>query len=161
MNCERIEKYLIAYLEGKASPTGRRRVQSHLSECAACRERAEQFHLLSSVLDELPDLTPSLAFDATLEKRIAGEPRRAGFQVWLVPSARMAIAVAALVVLSVWLTSQSPAPWRTESPLAQNSEEEFKMIKNLPVLEDYDVLANFDALSELPVQPSAQAQPEM
>jgi hypothetical protein len=30
------------------------------------------------------------------------------------------------------------------------------MIKDLPVLEDYDVLTSFDALSELPVQETAQ-----
>jgi len=29
------------------------------------------------------------------------------------------------------------------------------MIADLPVLEDYDVLANFEVLSELPAQPAA------
>jgi hypothetical protein len=33
------------------------------------------------------------------------------------------------------------------------------MIKDLPVLEDYDVLTSFDALSELPVQQTTQSQP--
>lgn len=161
MKCERLEKNLIAYVDGKASPAGRRQVQAHLSECGACRERAEQFRLLSSVLDELPDVPPSPAFDAALRERIAREPRRGGFWVRLVPSPRMTIAVVALVVLSVWLTSRPPTARQTEALLPQNSEAEFKMIKNLPVLEDYDVLANFDALTELPVQQSAQAQPEM
>jgi len=32
------------------------------------------------------------------------------------------------------------------------------MIKDLPVLEDYDVLANFEALSELPAQPSVESK---
>jgi hypothetical protein len=38
----------------------------------------------------------------------------------------------------------------------QNTEAEFGMIKDLPVLEDYDVLTSFDALSELPAQQTAQ-----
>ena len=33
----------------------------------------------------------------------------------------------------------------------QSSETDFGAIKNLSVLEDYDVLTSFDALSELPV----------
>ena len=32
------------------------------------------------------------------------------------------------------------------------------MIKDLPVLENYDVLANFEALSELPTQPAESNQ---
>lgn len=32
----------------------------------------------------------------------------------------------------------------------QSEEEEMSLYKNLPVLEDYDLLANFDVLSELP-----------
>jgi hypothetical protein len=34
------------------------------------------------------------------------------------------------------------------------AENQFQMINNLPVLEDYDVVSNFDALSELPIQPN-------
>ena len=40
MNCQRIEKNLIAYLDGKASASERRKVEAHLAECGECRERA-------------------------------------------------------------------------------------------------------------------------
>lgn len=161
MNCKKIEKNLVPYLDGKASRASRRRVQAHLEVCAGCRERIEGFHQVHNVLEELPQLAPSAAFDAAVRQRISEEPRRAGFWAWLVPSPRMAIAVAALVVLSVWLNSRPTSSQRAEPVLPQNSEAEFKMIKNLPVLEDYDVLANFDALTELPVETPAQPQPEM
>jgi anti-sigma factor RsiW len=153
MNCQRIEKSLMAYLDGKASPSERRKVQAHLAECGECRERAEQFRRLWDVLDEWPAPAPSAAFDAAVRARLAQEPQRAGFWTWLLPSPRVAIALTALVVFSILLSTLPPAP--RETPVAQNSEAEFKMIEDLPVLENYDVLSNFDALSDLPVQPAA------
>jgi anti-sigma factor RsiW len=159
MNCEEIEKNLVAYLDIKAQPSERRQVETHLSECAACRERAEGFRLVWGLLDELPMVSPSPAFDAGVRARVAQEPR-AGLWTWAVPSPRLALAGFALVMLSLWLSSFPPArqPVVAVTAQAQGSEAEFRMIKDLPVLEDFDVLANFDALSDLPVAP--QAMPE-
>ena len=64
MNCQHMEKNLIAYLDGKASPSERRKVEAHLAECGECRERAEQFRLLWGVLDEWQAPPPSAGFDA-------------------------------------------------------------------------------------------------
>ena len=67
----------------------------------------------------------------------------------------------ALLVFSIWLSSLPPAG-HAPVPVASASDAEFKMIADLPVLEDYDVLANFEALSELPVQqPVAAPRPGM
>jgi len=126
-------------------------VEAHLADCGACRTRAEEFRLLWGVLDEVPQLETSPAFDARLRTRIAAEPPRQSLWAWLVPSPRLALAVSLLLLLSVWISSV-PAPGPAVAEVAQ-SEAEFKMIKDLPVLEDYDVLANFEALSELPPQP--------
>lgn len=161
MNCERLEKNLIAYLDGKVSSAARHRFEAHLAGCTACRERVGEFRQVWNVLDELPEEAPSPAFDAALRERIAQEAPRPAFWRWLVPSPRVAIAVAALVVLSLWMNSRPPADQPAQVVPPQNSDAEFMMIKNLPVLEDYDVLSNFDALSELPVQQPEQAQPEM
>jgi hypothetical protein len=89
------------------------------------------------------------------------EPRRAGFWNWIVPSPRMAFAATALLIASIWLSSFQPPRMPAVHPGAanQSAEAEFGMIKDLPVLEDYDVLTSFDALSELPVQQAAQPQP--
>ena len=157
MSCERIEKQLIAYMDGRASSTERREVEAHLADCGACRTRAEEFHLLWGVLDEVPQVETSPAFDARLRARIAAEPPRQSLWAWLVPSPRLALAVSLLLVLSVWISSV-PAPGPAVAEVAQ-SEAEFKMIKDLPVLEDYDVLANFEALSELPPQPVDENRP--
>jgi anti-sigma factor RsiW len=156
MNCERIENQLIAYLDVKAKPAERRQVESHLAECAECRQRVDEFRLVAGLLDELPVIAPSPSFDAALRARVAAEPRGASLWGWVIPSPRLAFAVTALLVCSIWLTSIRPgrAPL---APVAQqsSSEVEFSVINNLPVLEDYDVLSNFDALSELPVQQTA------
>ena len=153
MNCERIGKRLIAYVDGRATQAERREVEAHLATCSACRTRAEEFRRLWGVLDEIPALETSPAFDARLRARLVAEPARPSLWAWLIPSPRLAFVLSLLLLLSVWISLLPPAPGPVP---AANSEAEFKMIKDLPVLEDYDVLANFEALSELPPKPAAE-----
>lgn len=156
--CTAIENKLIEYLDGRAKPAERHAVEDHLSVCAECRVRAEEFRAIWSVLDDLPELSPSPAFDASLRARIAADPVRHSFWDWL-PTPRLAFAVTALVVMSIWLSSMSrvtPDPTTIESAATQTSaDSDFRMIRDLPVLENYDVLSKFDALSELPASPAA------
>ena len=161
--CAALESKLVEYLDGRAQPAERHAVEEHLAGCASCRLRAEEFRALWSALDELPAISPSPAFDASLRARIAAEPARRSFWDWM-PSRRLAFAVTALVALSVWLSS---APRVTTNPLVASqanrmsqvsAESDFGMIRDLPVLENFDVVSKFDALSELPVPPSASTQ---
>lgn len=160
-DCSAMESELIEYLDGRARPAVRHSVEQHLSACAACRSRAEGFRAVGSALDDLPQISPSPAFDAALRARIAAEPRR-NFWGWL-PSPRLAFALTALVVMSVWISSVSRV---VTSPSVINqanrtnqaaAESDFGMIRDLPVLENFDVVSKFDALSELPVPASASA----
>jgi anti-sigma factor RsiW len=160
MRCTRMEDKLIEYLDGRAKPAERHAIEEHLSSCADCRIRAEEFRALSGVLDDLPLVSPSPVFDATLRARIAAEPQRRPIWNWL-PSPRLVIAVTALIVMSVWLASM-PAPRgtasqaKTDAPATQmTADSEFSMIRDLPVLENYDVLSKFDALTELPTPQSS------
>lgn len=164
-NCAALESILVEYLDGRARPAERRAVEEHLSGCAACRSRAEEFRALCSALDDLPVISPSPAFDASLRARIAAEPARRGFWDWM-PSPRLAFAVTALVAMSIWLSSM---PHGTKNPSVATqvnqesqpsqvyAESDFGMIRDLPVLENFDVVSKFDALSELPVPPAASA----
>jgi anti-sigma factor RsiW len=159
MRCTGIEDKLVEYLDGRAKPAERRSVEEHLSSCAECRVRAEEFRLLWSALDDLPVLSPSPEFDASLRARIAAEPpRRHYFWRWL-PSPRLAFAVTALVTMSVWLSSMPRVTTDRSTMLTTaaqlSAESDFRMIRDLPVLENYDVLSKFDALSELPEPPAA------
>jgi predicted anti-sigma-YlaC factor YlaD len=160
MNCEKIAKSLVSYLDGRASERERASVEEHLKACAECRERAEEFRRLWSVMAEVPaaepSSVPSFGFDARLRQRIAAEPRRK-LWAWMVPSPRLAASVALLVGLAVFVSvrPRHVQPVNTQA----TSEEQFQMIKDLGVLENYDVLSNFDALSDLPAAQSSE-QPE-
>jgi len=153
--CASIESKLVEYLDGRAQPAVRHAVEDRLAACASCSLRAEEFRALFGALDDLPEIAPSPEFDASLFARIAAEPARRTFWDWM-PSPRLAFAVTALVVMSVWLSSMprhvaSPSVASLARPTTQVSpEQDFGMIRDLPVLENYDVISKFDALSELP-----------
>ena len=157
--CAAMESKLIEYLDGRTCPEERRAVEEHLSACASCKARAEEFRALWSTLEDLPEIMPSREFDASFRARIAAEPARRNFWDWL-PSARFAFAITALVVFSVWLSSEprvmkspaelTPAIQANNQANKVSTEKDFGMIRDLPELENYDVISKFDALSELP-----------
>ncbi len=156
MSCKRIEGKLVAFMDGRASDSDRRVVESHLKECAACQARVEGFRGVWAMLNEVPVVEPSQAFEARLRARMAAEPQRLSF--WdgiatMLPSPRLALAVALLAVFSLWQSSRPVAV--TETPAPVSSDAEFRMIQDLPVLENYDVLTSLDALA----QPVAQTGP--
>lgn len=153
MNCERMESQLIAYLDGRASVAERREVDQHLAACAACRARVEGFRGVWKILDETPAPEPSAWFDARLRQRIAAEPPPGIWMrmaAWL-PQPRLALATLALVLVGIWAATvtgpQLPGRAAT-SPVAMSEEQNFRMIKNMQVLENYDVLKDLSALNE-------------
>ena len=148
-NCTGMENRLVEYLDGRAKPAGRRAVEEHLAACAECRTRAEEFRMVWNALGDLPELSLSPAFDASLRARISAEPVRRAFWDWL-PSPRMAFALTALVAMSVWLSSMPRVANVPAVAVRETAAADFGMIRDLPVLENYDVLSKFDALSELP-----------
>lgn len=157
MKCEEVSRELIAYLDRRANSAERQEVEGHLATCAPCRARAEEFRKVWTVLDEMPVEEPSLGFDARLRQRIADEPRPGWFR-WFVPQPRLALSMALLVALCVWV-SRMPRenPTTATIPSVPTEQQQFQVIENLGVLENYDVLSKFDALSELP-GPAAPAQ---
>jgi anti-sigma factor RsiW len=158
--CAALESKLVEYLDGRARPADRHAVEEHLSGCAVCRLRAEEFRALFGALDDLPAISPSPMFDASLRARIAAEPARGSFWDWM-PSPRLAFAVTALVAMSIWISfmprvTTNPSVASLAGPQGQvSAESDFGMIRDLPVLENFDVVSKFDALSELPAPPTA------
>jgi predicted anti-sigma-YlaC factor YlaD len=153
MKCEDVSKELIPYLDRRASSADRHEVEEHLAACAGCRTRAEELRTLWSVLDEVPIVQPSLGFDARMRARIAEEPRARWYR-WFVPQPRLAMAMALLLAVSVWIT-RLPQDNSGLPGTAQSEHEQFQVIKNLDVLENYDVLSKFDALDEVPADEQA------
>src|SRR5262245_45466458 len=139
MNCERIEAQLIAYIDGKATEAERREVDLHIVACPMCRDRVREFRAVSGLLDELPTLELTPSFDARLQQRINSEPAPSWLQ-WLQPLPRFAMAVSLLLMMAVWVGRGTIEPQLGDVKIAEvavNSEEEFKMINNLQVLEDF------------------------
>ncbi len=153
MSCERMESRILSYLDGRLKQSERQDVEKHLAACGACQLRVEEFRAVSGLLDELPVIEPSPAFDARVHALVAAEPVKQNWWAWMRISPRVAFAASMLLLAALWLgfyhAPAQPLPWKD----SQVADEQ--MMKDLPVLEDHDVLSNFEPLKELP--PPAQA----
>ena len=152
MSCSRMENKILGYVDGRLKESERLEVEKHLATCGACRLRVNEFRAVSSLLDELPVIEPSPAFDLRVHARVAAIPVKQGWWAVFLPAPRVAIAAAMLVAATVWVgTRPNPQP-----QIAQD---------DIPVLENLDVLSNFDVLTELPQPVQAddggQANPQM
>lgn len=160
MTCEEAAVELIAYLDHRSNSAERGEMEKHLAGCAACRMRAGEFRKVFAVLDELPPLEPSFGFDARVREQIAAEPRRRWFLTFL-PQPRLAFSAALLIAMAV-LVAKLPLRNRAVPPaVSAVQQEDFNAIRNLGVLENYDIVTNMDALSELaPAGSSDAPQPD-
>src|SRR6202162_2682698 len=125
MKCEDVSKELIPYLDRRSNSADRHEVEEHLAICLACRTRAEELRTLWSVLDEVPIVEPSLGFDARMRARIAQEPRPRWFR-WFVPQPRLAMAMALLLAVGVWI-ARPPQCNLWLRGTAQSEHEQFQV----------------------------------
>jgi len=153
MSCNRIESKILGYVDGRLKASEAREVETHLETCAACRLRVSEFRAVSSLLDELPQIEPSPAFDARVRARVAAEPAKQSWWAWLAPSPRVAFAASMLLLATVWIGSRQTPDAAVPVAVA---DQEMRLESDMPVLENYDVLSNFEALTDLsnPVQNS-------
>src|SRR5262249_34271742 len=103
MSCSRMETKILAYVDGRLKESERLDVEKHLATCAACKLRAAEFRAVHSLLDELPQIEPSEAFDLRVHALIAAEPVKQSWWSWLSVSPRAAFAAAMLVLATVWI----------------------------------------------------------
>jgi len=148
MSCAKTLSEILPYIDGRLQAKGRSEIEKHLATCACCRLRMEQFRTVAVLLDQLPVVEPSLAFDARVRALAAGAAVKQGWWPLLKVSTRVALAASALLVVALWLCfyerPRAPAlPWSDP----QIADEQ--MLQDLPVLEDHDVLSNFEPLREL------------
>jgi len=153
MSCEKMESRILSYIDGRLKESERPEIEKHLATCAACQLRVEEFRAVAGLLDELPVIEPSPAFDARVHALVAAEPVKQDWWAWLHVSPRVAFAASMLLLATLWLGFYNrPAP--TALPWDPQVADE-QMMQDLPVLEDHDVLSNFEPLKELP--PPVQA----
>ena len=153
MGCEKMESRILSYIYGRLKESERPDVEKHLAACASCQLRVEEFRAVSGLLDELPVIEPSPAFDARVHALVAAEPVKQSWWAWLRVTPRVAFAASMLLLAALWVglyqrPKVSPLPWSNP----QVADEQ--MMQDLQVLEDHDVLSNFEPLKELP--PMAQ-----
>src|SRR5579862_9236489 len=142
MSCNRMESQILPYVDGRLKAGEMKEMEAHLKTCAACQLRVSEFRAVSGLLDELPQIVPSGAFDARVRARVAAEPVKQSWWSVFAPSPRVAFAASMLLLATVWFGS------RPNEPLAP--EPEAQVVSDLPVLENFDVVSSFDALSDLP-----------
>ena len=143
MSCGRMENKILGYVDGRLKEGERLEVEKHLAACAACRVRVSEFRAVGVLLDELPVIEPSAAFDIRVHARVAAEPAKQNWWAWFAPSPRVAFAASMLLLAMVWLGSR-PA----DSSLSATDIE--KINQNMQMLENYDVISDFAPLSDLP-----------
>jgi hypothetical protein len=146
MSCKKMASRILGYVDGRLNESERLDVEKHLAACAPCRVRVEEFRAVSGLLNELPVIAPSPAFDARVRALVGAEPVKESWWAWLKISPRVAFAASLLLVATVWL-EYSSRPQITVPPI-----DDAQMMQDLPVLEDHDVLSNFEPLKDLPAQ---------
>src|SRR5712664_2572204 len=135
MSCGRMEKKLMGYMDGRLKESERLEMEKHLGTCAACQLRVNEFRAVNVLLDELPMIEPSAAFDVRVRARVAAEPVKQSWWAWFAPSPRVVFAASMLLLGTVWIGSYSNPPQFDQD--------------DIPVLENYDVISSFEPLTEL------------
>jgi anti-sigma factor RsiW len=148
-----MEKQMMPFVDGRLKVGEQREVEAHLADCPACRTRVNEFRAVSGLLDELPQIEPSGAFDARVRARVAADPVKQSWWAVFAPSPRAAFAASMLLLATIWIGSR-PSDVNPTNGGANGTTAQTIDPNDLPVLENYDVLANFEPLTELP-QPVA------
>jgi anti-sigma factor RsiW len=141
MNCSRMGNKILGYVDGRLKEGERLEMEKHLLTCAACQLRVNEFRAVNVLLDELPMIEPSAAFDVRVNARVAAEPAKQSWWAWLTPSPRVAFAASMLLLATVWIGSRNQDPVDID-----------KINENMSVLENYDVISDFAPLSDLSQQ---------
>src|SRR5579884_620398 len=171
MKCLEREK-LFQLIHGMLEPQPAEEARAHLAACGECSRMAEEYQRLDAALDDWIAAEPSPWFDARLRARVASATARDSWfrlgrvRVLAAAVAAVVVILAAVVVFhhqqvvenhhSV-ISQQQPNPAAAQPSEPTEAlrqpvppDEQLKMDENLSLLEDYDVVSNFDALSELP-----------
>jgi len=147
MSCGKMETRILAYVDGRLKESERAEVEKHLGGCAACRLRVNEFRAVNELLDELPVIEPSGAFNARVHALVAAEPqKKSSWLAWLAPAPRIAFVASMLLLATVWVGTRPQSPPQIAPT-------------DLPVVEsaDYDVISSFTPLSDLSQAPDDDA----
>jgi anti-sigma factor RsiW len=138
-----METRILAYVDGRLKESERGEMETHLAGCTACRLRVNEFRAVTGLLDELPVIEPSGAFNARVHALVAAEPqKRSGWLAWFAPSPRVAFAASMLLLATVWIGLMNPG-------VQAIPEQDLPVVVNA----DYDVISSFSPISDLSQAP--------
>src|SRR6202140_589431 len=149
MSCTRMESRLLGYIDGRLKEKEQQKMEKHLAACPACTVRVNEFRSVSSLLDELPQIEPSPAFDVRVRARIAAEPVKQDWWAWLGAAPRVLVAASMLLLATVWVGHRSADSTNVASSNG-GDETQIMQDQDLPVLENSEGRANFEPLRECP-----------
>lgn len=118
MNCKRVHSLLTEFTDDTLDAGTAWQVQTHLSDCDACRTRHREMAAVKRLLHTLPAAAPSAGFDAALAQRLALTRRPAAappsFHTKLTlrrlrPALALSLALAA-GTFAAWHPGHTPAP---------------------------------------------------
>jgi anti-sigma factor RsiW len=132
-----MENKILGYVDGRLKESDRLEMEKHLSTCAPCQLRVTELRSVHALLDELPMIEPSEAFDVRVRARVAAEPAKQSWWAGFMPSPRVAFAASMLLLGTLWIGTFSGS---IDTPIDQ---------ADVPVLENYDVISSFEPLTEL------------
>ena len=159
MTAKHLEAELVPYIRGDLRGEERSRAESHLTECAACRDDLEStrevLRLLRAEATEPPEIDWR-RYRAELRTKLAERDRRR----WsfalprLVPlGATIAIGVLALVVtLRGGIFRSSPGddlPVFEQTAIGNHLDllRDYRVVENLDLFEDFEIVQDLDALA--------------
>jgi anti-sigma factor RsiW len=163
------ETEIVPYLRGELSADERARVESHLDECAQCRESAASSSALLSNLARMVDDVREPDWDAyrgelrrkLREAQASGERARGRWwadlqrPVFGWPSISMATGAVAVAVLAIALVMHRGAPGPNAPGVDQLelqqelSSADVGLLANYHVVEHLDLLENYDVIEHL------------
>src|SRR5712664_2896445 len=138
MSCGRMESKILGYVDGRLKEGERLEMEKHLSKCGVCQLRVNEFRSVHALLDELPMIEPSAAFDLRVHARVAAEPAKQSWWAWFAPSPRVVFAASMLLLATVWIGSRP-----TEHPAI--AEQDLPVVNSA----DYEVISSFAPLADL------------
>jgi anti-sigma factor RsiW len=110
MNCQKVETYLSAYLDGEVTLSERRAVEAHVCECTDCQASLESLSILKSHLGYFPEVEiPEGLEDRLCRAVFDGETSvRERNRTWgLMATASLTAAAVVFVSLQVWSRNQN------------------------------------------------------
>ncbi|TGE10311.1 zf-HC2 domain-containing protein [Hymenobacter fodinae] len=72
-DCSDLEPLLVDYAARTLPPAERAQVAAHLAQCPACQEKADQYSILLTALDDLPPVLPPMGLRDDFQAMLAAE----------------------------------------------------------------------------------------